>query len=254
MFISVPFVRRASSAPALRRGRATLTSALCLALSACATTSPLLRQQCYDADAQLAAVLTPLEQARAAGCGASAVKSGESDCVRLRTELDRLMVVCPGHAPTLVANAVFAYEERQPVKAQQLLDQVLSEPRSYPDAAVLRARIAVEDGNVPFARRLLEQHIRLAPDHAGLHETYGAALYLEGQLPEAARELQMAQLLGAPAWRIAYHLGLIDEAAGRVDDAIRRYTESLAANPDSALARSRLNALRARAGAGLQSR
>ena len=220
----------------------------CLVSFACATTSPLLRQQCYDPDAQLAAVLQPLEQARANGCNTSAVKNGESDCDRLRRELTRLTVVCSAHAPTLMANAVFAYEEHQPVTAQQLLDQVLAQSRSYPDAAVLRARIAVEEGNVPFARRLLEQNIRLAPDHAELHETYGATLYLTGQLPEATRELEMARVLGAPAWRISYHLGLVDEAAGRFDQAIQHYTESLAANPDWALARSRLTALRARAG------
>jgi len=219
----------------------------CVIASACATTSPLLRQQCYDPDAQLAAVLQPLEQARANGCNASAVKNGESDCDRLRRELDRLLVVCPVHAPTLIANAVFAYDERQPVKAQQLLDQVLAQPGSYPDAVVLRARIAVEEGNVPFARRLLEQQIRLVPDHAELHETLGATLYLAGRLPEATRELETARALGAPAWRIAYHLGLVAEGAGRFDEAIQRYTESLAGNPEWAAARSHLNALRARA-------
>ena len=230
--------------PATRRLYTAL--AWCLIASGCATADPVLRQACYDPDAQLAAVLQPLEEARANGCHATTAKTGESDCARLRTELDRLALVCQGHAPTLMANAVFAYEENQPVLAQQLLDQVLAQPRSYPDAAVLRARIAVEEGNLPFARRLLEQNIRLAPDHAELHETYGATLYLEGQLPEATRELLAARTLGAPGWRIAYHLGLVDEAAGRIDDAIARYTESVTANPEWAPARSRLNALRAR--------
>jgi len=94
-----------------------------------------------------------MTQARANGCAAATAKTGESECTRLRLELDRLALVCQGHAPTLMANAVFAYEERQPILAQQLLDQVLAQGRRYPDAAVLRAQIAVEEGNVPFARR-----------------------------------------------------------------------------------------------------
>ena len=36
------------------------TLAACLMASACATRSPLLRQQCYDPDAQLASLLEPL--------------------------------------------------------------------------------------------------------------------------------------------------------------------------------------------------
>jgi Flp pilus assembly protein TadD len=123
---------------------------------------------------------------------------------------------------------------------------VLSLPGRYPDAAVLRARIAIEQGNVPFARRLLVQQIRLVPDHSGLHETLGAALYLDGRLPEATLELTTARALGAPNWRVAYHLGLVEEAAGRFDEASRHYGEALEGNPEWAQARSRFNALRSK--------
>jgi len=147
-----------------------------------------------------------------------------------------------------MANAVIAYDGHRPVQSQQFLDQILAQSRTYPDAAVLRAQIAIEDGNVPFARRLLEQQIKLAPDHAGLHETYGATLYLGGQLPEARRELTMAGALGAPRWRVAYHLGLVEEASGRPDEAGRYYSEALEANPGWAPAQSRLKALRVKDG------
>ena len=145
-----------------------------------------------------------------------------------------------------MANAVVAYDDRDPIQSQQFLDQVLAQPGRYPDAAVLRARIAIEEGNVPFARRLLEQQIRLVPDHSGLHETLGAALYLDGRLPEATLELTTARALGAPGWRVAYHLGLVEEAAGRFDEASRHYGEALEGNPDWAQAQSRFNALRAK--------
>jgi tetratricopeptide (TPR) repeat protein len=220
--------------------------AVTLMANACATTSPLVRQQCDNADVQLARILEPLEALRAKGCDAGVVQHGTSECERLRLELDRLTIVCPGHVPTLMANAVIAYDEHQPVKSQQVLDQILAQSRRYPDAAVLRARIAIEEGNLPFARRLLEQQIKLTPDHAGLYETYGATLYLAGQLLEARRELTAAGALGAPRWRIAYHLGLVEEASGRLELARQYYSEALEGNPGWAPAQSRLNALRAR--------
>lgn len=211
----------------------------------CATTSPLVRQECSNPDVQLAAVLTPLEALRAKGCDASpVVQQGRSECDRLRRELERLAVICPAHSPTLMANAVVAYDEHQPPKAQQYLDLILAQPQSHPDASVLRARIAIEDGNLPFSRRLLEQQIRLLPDHAGLHETYAATLFLERKLVDARRELATAGALGAPRWRVAYHLGLIEEAEGRGEEARRYFTEALAANPAWAPARSHLNGLR----------
>jgi tetratricopeptide (TPR) repeat protein len=226
-----------------RRGCAAF--AMSLMMSACATTSPLVRQECYNPDAQLASLMQPLEALRAKGCVAGDVQRGGSECERLRREIQRLAVVCPQHVPTLMATAVIAYDEQRPAESQQILDQILARPRSYPDAAVLRAQIALEEGNVPFALRLLEQRIKLAPDHSGLRETYAAALYFDGKLAEARGELAIAEALGAPRWRIAYHLGLIEEASGRRDEASRYYSEALEGNPGWAPAASRLRALRA---------
>ncbi len=218
----------------------------CLLASACATSTPLLRQQCYNPDVQLAEVLPAYETARANGCGAGAAQPEGSDCIRLASEIARLSVVCPAHAPTLMANAVILYDDHRAAESQQYLDLILSQPRAFPDAAVLRAQIAIEDGNVPFAKRLVEQQIKLVPDHSGLHEAYAAALYLDGNMTEARSELTMAGMLGAPRWRVAYHLGLLEEAAGRGADASRLYAEALAGNPGWAPAESRLRALRAR--------
>jgi predicted Zn-dependent protease len=220
-------------------------SIACLLLTTACASTPLVRQQCYNPDAQLAAVLPPLEALEAKGCDPSAVEGRASECERLKQDIARLSVVCPGHAPTLMANAVILYDDHRPAESQALLDIILSQPRTYPDAAVLRSQIAMEEGNVPFARRLLEQEIKLVPDHAGLHETYAAALYLDGRMPESRSELTTAGALGAPRWRIAYHLGLIEEAAGRRDEASKLYAEALAGNPGWAPAESRLKALRA---------
>jgi predicted Zn-dependent protease len=230
-----------------KRQLCALGAAVVLTAACAMPQPPLVRQQCYNPDAQLAAVLKAYEAVRAEGCNVDNVQR-RAECDRLRREIARLAVVCSTHAPTLMANAVIAYEEGQPAESQQLLDQILAQPRRNPDAAALRARIAIEEGNVPFARRLLEQQIKLAPDHAGLHETYAAALYLDGRLPDAREELRIAGSLGAPRWRIAYHLGLIEELSGRADEAGRLYAEALTGNPGWAPAESRLKALRARDG------
>src|SRR5262249_28113293 len=143
----------------------TLSAVLALALVAphCATTSPLARQQCNSPDAELATSLRLLEEARAKGCNPTTANDARSACDYLRAEIERLAVVCPTHVPTLMANAVIAYDDHRTVVSQQYLDQILSEAPSHPDAAALRARIAMEEGNVPFARRLMEQQIALSP-------------------------------------------------------------------------------------------
>lgn len=175
--------------------RLSTAATVAILVAGCATRPTLIQQrQCYDADAQLGEVLRELETRRANGCEAG----GGAACLRARAAVERQLTVCQAHAPTMMANAVLAYDEGRPVIAQQLLDQILSQARTDPDAAVLRSQIAIEEGNLPFARRLLEQHLKLVPDHAGLHEAYGALLYLVGQMADTRRQLETARALGAP--------------------------------------------------------
>ena len=219
--------------------------AMGLMAQACATTSPLVRQECYNPDVQLASLVQPLEALRASECAVPDAQRGGLECTRLRREIRRLAVVCAQHVPTLMATAVIAYDEQRRTESQQILDGILALPRSYPEAAVLRSEIAIEEGNVPFAQRLLQERIKLAPDHSGLREAYAGALYLDGHMEEATTQLGMAGALGAPRWRVAYHLGLIAEASGRGSEAARYYAESLDTHPGWAPATSRLKALRA---------
>ncbi len=53
-----------------------------------------------------------------------------------------------------------------------MLDELASLHTAYPEAAVLRARIALEEGNRPFAIRFLDQQIRQFGDVPQLRETY----------------------------------------------------------------------------------
>ena len=212
------------------------------------STSPLVRQQCVNPAQQLANVLGPLQAARAAGCKPS-VHAGDTECDALEQEVARLSVICPANQPILMTNAVIAYDEHRAEESQQYLDQILALPGAHADAASLRGTLAIEAGNIPYALRMLGQQILLAPSHAGLRETHAAALFVTNQYDQARSELALAEKLGAPRWRIAYHLGLIEEANGRRDEAMRLYTESLAGNPGFAPADARLKALQAGSGA-----
>ena len=168
------------------------------------------------------------------------------DCERIRQELTRLAIEFPNNSRVLLANAIVAFETGRPEEAQKELDAVLRLSPADPDAAVLRARIAISEGNLRFARRLLDQQIELTPDHTRLLELSATVHYLNQNYDDARRELRFARQLGAPAWRVAYHEGLIAEAQGDFEAAEKAYSDCLEGQPDFAPARSRLRALAVR--------
>jgi predicted Zn-dependent protease len=229
----------------MNRRAAAIVWAVWLAAStgACATGAVFTRQDCGNAAESLNDWLRRYEAEKARGCS-SAGGTGSTACLDLQPEVERLSLSCPAHVPTLMANAVVAHERGQRARAQQLLDQVLERPGLNPPAAALRARIAIEEGNLPFARRFLEEQIKSAPNSAELRELHGAALYLSSQLDQARRELRAAGALGAPDWRVAYHLGLVEEAAGNLDAAIAHYADAVSRNAQWKPAQDRLDALR----------
>ena len=165
------------------------------------------------------------------------------DCERIRTELEQMAYDFPRHVPVLFANAIVAFENRQYGKSQMFLDTLFNVQPAYPDAAVLRSRIAVREGNMRFARRLLDEQIELTPDHAGLREARAAVFYLTGDLDRADRDLRSALRLGGPEARIAYHRGLVAEAGDRVEDANRHYTRAVELDPEDRRAVGRLRGI-----------
>ena len=242
------------SASSLRRrrwsaagGAAALLASL---LVGCAPRAAHLRVDCQDADARLSAIWEPLRAAIVDpdGCRSLWTRGAPDPCAAWQRDLQRLAFVCPAHAPTLMVNAVLAYEDRRLTTAQQYLDDLFQVQPAHPEAAILRARVALEEGNLPFARRFLADQIRLRPDHAALREVYAGVLYLAADLQAARVNLRVAENLGAPAWRLAYHRGLIEEAASNVADAERSYEAALAARPGWEPPARRLKGLRARAG------
>jgi tetratricopeptide (TPR) repeat protein len=196
---------------------------------------------CGDAPARLKELWKDLHEAveTPGGCDQ---ESGRR-CEYLQNAISRLALNCPTTPDVLMANALLAFQAHNLIHAQELLDQLLSLQVSYPEAASLRARIALQEGNLRFALKFLEQELRRFGDDAGLHETYASALFLAQRWDPARAQLGIAAKLGAPAWRVAFGLGLIDETQGRFPQARERYQEALQARPGWKLPEARVRAM-----------
>jgi len=200
---------------------------------------------CLDADARLGTLLQRLEATQSAPDGCAS-EIDAMDCRRLPATIEQLSVACPSHIPSLLANAVLAYDEGRMALAQQYLDALFSTRPAEPAAAVLRTRIALQGGDIPFALRFTADQITLSPAHAGLREARASTLFLAGRFEKATAELAIAERLGAPAWRVAYNRGLIAERMDNAAEAARQFEAALVARPGWKPAADRLQALRAR--------
>jgi tetratricopeptide (TPR) repeat protein len=225
--------------------RAGLACALLVALAAgCSTPFEGYRQEERGADERLAELVARMDDQEARG-GAPGPEHDLADSGRLLNELRRLNQDHPTHVPTLFVLATKTQEAGQRERADAHLDQLFELAPAHPEAGVLRARLALRDGNLSAARRVLEQQIRYTPDHPGLREALGSVLYFAGELEPARRELERARRLGAPTWRVAFNLGLIEEADGNMTLAMERYQVASRLNADFRPAASRLAGLEA---------
>ncbi len=196
---------------------------------------------CSNAPAELRQTWASLQEARAEKDGCAGVNAGR--CEQLRLRIDYLGQNCPANAEALLAGAILAYDDKALSKAQGLLDALMASYSPHPEAAVLRARIAIDEGNIPFARRFLADQIEVTGNHPGLREMYASTLYLSGAGAAAVSQLQFARQLGAPAWRIEYGLGLIAESDNRLAEARGHFEAALKAQPGWKMAMARLQAL-----------
>lgn len=204
-----------------------LAAVLGVGLGACSYQSRHLYNECPFPDRQLLPVWEQWRELRAKPGGCGTLSDGRSICEELRREVERVAHVCPTYVPGFLASAILAYEDRQFALAQQYLDALFSLQKAHGPAAVLRGRIALEEGNVPFALRFLAEQVKLSPEDADLREVYAGALFFADKLLEAKQQLTIAANLGAPAWRVAYHHGLFEELSGNWHVALRHYEEAI---------------------------
>lgn len=177
----------------------------------------------------------------------NAKKEGR-DTMPVRREIEKLADRYPYFVLIWEANARLAYNHGELQKARRFLDVVYQMDRNRPEAAVLRSRLAMSDGNLTLARQILQDQIKLAPDHAGLQETLSAVFYFEKKYDQAEEALRLAFKFGGDRTRLNYHRGLIEEARGHTDKAIKHYEEALKGPQSFELAKPRLAALKASQG------
>lgn len=223
-----------------RRGMwGVLVVALGVGLGGCSYQSRYLYNECPLPDQQFLPTWEQWREARSKPGGCGTLEEGRFVCEALRREVERVIHACPTYVPGLMALAILAYEDRQFALAQQYLDALFSLEKTHGPAAVLRGRIALEEGNIPFALRFLSEQVILLPEDAELREVYAGALFFADKLAEARQQLTIASHLGAPMWRIAYHRGLFEELSGNWRQALEHYEEALRERPgwETALAR-----------------
>ena len=160
--------------------------------------------------------------------------------MQARDGLRALSFEHPEHIASAMAVGALEYDEGDPIESARVLDRLLQQHPVHTDATLLRARIAMEANNLPLAMRLCEELILHRPDLADAREAMAAVLFLTGEYAGADRQLDAAESLGSPEWRIAYHRGLIAEHDGRTEDARGYYARAYELEPGSELVRSRL--------------
>ncbi len=217
-----------------------------LALQAAGCAQPGVPRKSLEGDPgwRLAQLLSQIEATQAAGSECyDADVSPTTDCERLLAGLELLALEHPRHLPTLLANAYVAHQTDQNDKALSYLNLLFGVEPAHADAAVLRGQISIEAGNLPFAIRFLREQAAIDPAHPELRETLAAAYYLSGDMERARASLEAAERLGAPRWRVCYHLGLVAESAGDALTAEDYYRRTLDERPGFEPARSRLTGL-----------
>ncbi|MBY6194591.1 hypothetical protein KUV78_12400 [Marinobacter hydrocarbonoclasticus] len=145
--------------------------------------------------------------------------------------LTQLYTVFPDYEKLQLALAITFHTRNKNREALYYLDQLLRDNRPRPEAAILAAKIAMEEGNTRRAQSLLETQRRLAPMHAGIHETLAAVFYLNHEPQEGFSALAAAEQLGAPDWRVAYHRGLLYELTENEAAACEQYAASFTLKP-----------------------
>jgi tetratricopeptide (TPR) repeat protein len=237
-------LRRYSSVVS-RIGAGALTLGLAVALTACQHV-PREDHSTGNPDERLALVLERLDMAREVGPNNNTVMQHESVIVdpgTVKADLENLSFAFPKHQPTLLMNANLAFEAKEYEKAAAYCDRILRDQPDNVFAGIIRAQIALQDGNVPFARRVLQRQLDLAPESPFLYEVLAGVEFLDGRLAESEAALHYSEALGGSAWRIAYHRGLIAERRGDRMGAAGYFRHCLDLKPDHEPARAHLTLL-----------
>lgn len=169
--------------------------------------------------------------------------SAVHDCGRLIVEMQRILNDFPYHQRTMMALSVVYYQMNRKDRAQYVLDELLNMPGAKPEAAILRSKIALEEGNVQLAGDVLLRQILLVPENEQLRSALASVYYSQGEIQRARNILNMTNNANDQLWILSYHNGLLAEAEKDWLSACQLYFNALQLNPAYGPARSRVIAL-----------
>ncbi|HVT87531.1 MAG TPA: tetratricopeptide repeat-containing glycosyltransferase family protein [Tepidisphaeraceae bacterium] len=136
--------------------------------------------------------------------------------------------------------AVAHHQAGRLAQAEAIYLQIIEKQSEHPDALHLLGAVKLQAGQVTEALRLIEHAIRLAPEIADFHCTYGQALGNSGEKELAIESLQRAIKL-QPNYPEAFNnLGNILQSQGELEQAIGFYEQALSLRPNFAEAHNNL--------------
>jgi tetratricopeptide (TPR) repeat protein len=169
--------------------------------------------------------------------------SAVGDCGRIVVEAERILSDFPTHERTMMTLSILYYQMNRLDRAQYVLDQLLNIPGAKPEAAILRAMIALKDGNVKLAASVLTRQILLAPENDELRSALASVYYSQGEIQRARTVLNMSNETNKNQWLLSYHNGLLAETEKDWLAACSLYSSALRMQPNFGPARSRVIAL-----------
>lgn len=190
-----------------------------------------------DPDVTLAGLLDPLD-------GGAPVDAITRE--RIRNGISRLATRFPSHLPSQLAAAALDIEAGESDRARGFVDRALALDPPNVEARVLRVQIAVADGSLGLARKLVEDGLALRPDASPLYESSAWVHQVAGEPDDALTALDTAERAGAPAWRVHFHRGLVEETRESYEAAARHYRAALDDNDACTAAQQRLLGLQVR--------
>ena len=120
-------------------------------------------------------------------------------------------------------------EKKMDTEAAQLYEKVLQHSASHVAALNNLALIRLRQNNVNDAAELARRAASLAPDNAGVMDTFGWVLYHKGELAAARKALEGAIVKAGENATYRYHLGIVyqhlklrDEALKQLDVALKQ--------------------------------
>ena len=103
---------------------------------------------------ELADVLRDADEELEAALGV-ALYGGRYEPSELAFRVEAVAHSFPDHVPSQLASATLAYRSGEKAKTQFYLERVVALDPGHPEAISLRARVAIDDGNLVIARRRL---------------------------------------------------------------------------------------------------